>query len=107
MLLSPNNDLRRNGEFQMTTTSSDNLFLRDSQLYIYPTLTSDTVPNILNGGNFTLDGCTMDNHNPCTATSNALAGTVINPVMSARINTKGKKSIKYGKVEIRAKLPRG
>ena len=27
--------------------------------------------------------------------------------MSGRINTRGKKSIKYGKVEVRAKLPQG
>ena len=34
-------------------------------------------------------------------------GRVINPVRSARINTKGKKSIRYGKVEIVAKMPVG
>ncbi|KAG9311353.1 concanavalin A-like lectin/glucanase [Chiua virens] len=45
--------------------------------------------------------------NACTAVSSAQAGTVINPIMSGRINTRGKKSIKYGKVEIRAKLPQG
>ncbi|KAM6494910.1 glycoside hydrolase family 16 protein [Amanita muscaria] len=96
-----------NGEFQMTTTSDTNLFLRNSQLYIYPTLTSDTVTNVLNGGNYTLSGCSTKNHTACTAVSNAAKGSVINPVMSARINTKGKKSIRYGKVEFRAKLPRG
>lgn len=45
--------------------------------------------------------------NGCTAVSSAQAGTVINPVMSGRINTRGKKSIRYGKVEVRAKLPQG
>jgi beta-glucanase (GH16 family) len=39
--------------------------------------------------------------------SNATTGTVINPAMSARISTKGKRSIRYGKVEVRAKLPQG
>jgi beta-glucanase (GH16 family) len=34
-------------------------------------------------------------------------GRVINPVRSARINTKGKKSIRYGKVEVKAKMPKG
>ncbi|KAF8634066.1 hypothetical protein AX17_004329 [Amanita inopinata Kibby_2008] len=96
-----------NGEFEMTTTSSDNLFLRNSQLYIHPTLSSDTIQNILDGGNYTLEGCSTKNRTACTASSNAARGTVINPVMSARINTKGKKSIKYGKVEIKAKMPRG
>ncbi|KAF8631464.1 hypothetical protein AX15_002401 [Amanita polypyramis BW_CC] len=96
-----------NGEFQMTTSSSDNLFLQNSQLYIYPTLTSDSVPNVLNGGNYTLSDCTTNNRTACAASSNAARGTVINPVMSARINTKGKKNVKYGKVEIKAKLPKG
>ena len=52
-----------NGEFQMTTDSSDNLFVRNGQLYIMPTLTSDTLGTdaILDGGNYTLDGCTTDN----------------------------------------------
>jgi hypothetical protein len=45
--------------------------------------------------------------NACTAVSSAQAGTVINPVMSGRLNTRGTKSIKYGKVEVRAKLPQG
>ncbi|KAF8737453.1 hypothetical protein AX14_012841 [Amanita brunnescens Koide BX004] len=96
-----------NDEFQMTTNSPTNLYLQNSQLYIYPTMTSDTVPNVLNGGNYTLPGCTTKNHTACTATSNAERGTVINPVMSARINTQGKKNITYGKVEFRAKLPQG
>lgn len=32
---------------------------------------------------------------------------MINPVMSGRIDTKGKKGVRFGKVEVRAKLPRG
>ncbi|KAF8347469.1 glycoside hydrolase family 16 protein [Amanita rubescens] len=96
-----------NGEFQMTTNSPNNLFLQDSELYIYPTLTSDTVPNVLNGGNYTLSGCTTSNRTACTVTSSAAAGTVINPVMSARISTRGKKNITYGKIEFRAKFPTG
>lgn len=45
--------------------------------------------------------------NACTAVSSAQAGAVINPAMSGRINTRGKKTIKYGKVQVRAKLPQG
>lgn len=98
-----------NGEFQMATADSDNLFIRNNQLYIHPTLTSDKVSNILDGGNYTLDGCTEaeTNSTACSVASSALLGRVINPVMSARINTKSKKYIKYGKVEVRAKTPRG
>jgi len=98
-----------NGEFEMTTDSNDNLFLRNSQLYIHPTLTTDDMPNldIFNGGNFSLSGCTTKNSTACNVRSNKATGAVINPVRSARINTKGKKTIKYGRVEVRAKLPRG
>jgi hypothetical protein len=100
-----------NGEFQMTTDSSSNLFLSNSQLYIMPTLTSDVIPlaSIFNGGNFTLQGCTTAsvNKSACSVQSNKLLGKVINTVQSARISTQGKKSIKFGKVQVRAKLPRG
>ena len=96
-----------NGEFQMTTEDSANLFFRNSQLYLYPTLTSDTVAHVLGGGNYTLPGCTSSNKTACVAVSNNALGTVINPVMSARINTKDKVGIQFGKVQIRAKLPRG
>jgi beta-glucanase (GH16 family) len=98
-----------NGEFQMTTDSPSNLFLSNGQLYIVPTLTSDIIPlaSIFNGGNFTLQGCTSTNQTACSVESNAALGTVINPVQSARITTQGKKNIRFGKVEVRAKLPRG
>ena len=98
-----------NGEFQMTTDSSSNLFISNNQLYIMPTLTSDVISSdqIFDGGNYTLEGCTTGNKTACTVSSNQLLGKVINPVQSARINTQGKKSIKYGKVQVRAKLPRG
>lgn len=98
-----------NGEFQMTTDSSKNLFISNNQLYIMPTLTTDVLSSsqIFDGANYTLDGCTTTNKTSCTVSSNKLLGKVINPVQSARINTQGKKSIKYGKVQVRAKLPRG
>lgn len=93
----------------MTTDSDANLYLRNSQLYLHPTLTTEDMPDLdlFNGGTFNLPGCTTRNRTACTTRANSATGTVINPVRSARINTKGKKSIKYGKVEIRAKLPRG
>ena len=205
----------RNGEFEMTTNSPNNVYISNGQLYIMPTLTSDTISggysSVMDGATYTLDGCTASNGsgescetrkdsvtdsvvadidqgafvlpnfqkrqvdgngngttatnttdtgaggtagngttadngfggtnstgtgngyggtnsttagsnsttssnstsspgsgaNACTAVSSAQAGTVINPVMSGRINTRGKKSIKYGKVEVRAKLPQG
>ncbi|KAI6129299.1 glycoside hydrolase family 16 protein [Pisolithus croceorrhizus] len=121
-----------NGEFEMTTNSANNVYISNGELYIMPTLTSDSISGgygaVMDGATYTLDGCTASggittssnstttsnsttssgpSSNPCTAVSSASAGTVINPVMSGRINTQGKKSIKYGKVEVRAKLPQG
>jgi len=93
----------------MTTASNDNLFTRNSQLYIKPTLTSDTIgkDKIFDGANFTLTGCTSTNSSACSVSSSERLGTVINPVQSARLTTKSSYSIAFGKVEVRAKLPRG
>ncbi|GFG01734.1 beta-1,3-glucan-binding protein [Aspergillus lentulus] len=43
----------------------------------------------------------------CASRSNVTAGQIINPVRSARLTTAGKKTIKYGRVEVVAKLPAG
>ncbi|KAA1470751.1 glycoside hydrolase family 16 protein [Dentipellis sp. KUC8613] len=98
-----------NGEFEMTTTSTNQSFIRNNQLYILPTLTSDVIGHdaIFDGHTFNLTGCTNTNLTACGAVSNKTSGAIINPVMSARISTRGKKSIRYGRVEVKAKLPRG
>jgi len=43
----------------------------------------------------------------CGAVSNSSTGAVISPVQSARLTTRRSASIKYGKVEVRAKMPSG
>lgn len=96
----------------MTTNSPNNSFVRDGHLYIVPTLTSDVIgyPNVLGSPNpftYNLTGCTDTNLTNCGAVSNASANTVIPPVMSARIHTLNHYAIRYGRVEISAKLPRG
>ncbi|KAG1883747.1 glycoside hydrolase family 16 protein [Suillus subluteus] len=107
-----------NGEFEMTTNSDSNVYISNGQLYIMPTLTSDSIPGgwgaVMNNGSYQLQGCTaqgggnfFSSYDPCTAISNAQSGTVINPVMSGRLNTRGKRTMKYGRVEVRAKLPQG
>lgn len=95
--------------------STNNSFVRDGKLYILPTLTSDSVGDaaILDGYTLNLTSagtCTSANTSDyyCAAASNASTGTVIPPVQSARINTKIRgKSIRYGKVEITARMPTG
>jgi beta-glucanase (GH16 family) len=51
--------------------------------------------------------CTTKGIDNCSIRSNKTAGTIINPVRSARLSTKGKKTITYGKVEVVAKMPQG
>ncbi|KAI0338483.1 concanavalin A-like lectin/glucanase [Trametopsis cervina] len=98
-----------NGEFEMTTASDNNSFVEDGKLYIVPTLTSDVIgyDHVLDGYTYNITGCTNTNLTACSAISNATSGTVINPVMSARLTTKNSHHIQYGKVEIVAKLPTG
>lgn len=99
-----------NGEFEMTTSSSDNLYIKNGQLYIMPTLTSDEIGTdaIFDGTSYNLTDCTETwNASDCSVTSDSSSKTVINPVKSARISTSNSVSIAYGKVEVVAKLPTG
>jgi beta-glucanase (GH16 family) len=79
-----------------------------------PTMTVDDLaitPGQLIDGytlNLTADGtCTGWNVSACAVTSNKTLGAIINPVRSARLDTKGKHTMKYGKIEVVAKLPAG
>ncbi|KAF8656014.1 hypothetical protein AX16_002802 [Volvariella volvacea WC 439] len=121
-----------NGHFEMTTASQNNSYVQDGKLYIVPTLTSDSLgmDGVFDGVVYNITGCTFNETRPdsgfitdpstgdrvfdtagytraCSAVSNRTAGTVVNPVQSARLSTKGRYSIKYGRVEIRAKMPTG
>ena len=100
------------GEFEWTTASDNNSFVQDNTLYLVPTLTSDHIgaDNVYSGYtlNLTADGtCTSTNVSQCVAVSNSSRLTVINPVMSARLTTRNSVSLKYGKVEVRARFPTG
>jgi beta-glucanase (GH16 family) len=58
--------------------------------------------------NLTKEGiCTSPLLSNCVASTNTTNGTIVNPVKSGRINTKKGASIKYGRVEVTAKLPAG
>ncbi|CAK5275550.1 unnamed protein product [Mycena citricolor] len=127
-----------NGEFQMTTGSSNNSFLQNGNLYLVPSLTpgfpfpegttynsTDCTFNLTapNGGftkppapGSTEPGFDWDGYYAaCSRTTNSTAGTIINPVQSARLSTilsaKGDESglsrgsLRYGRVEVRAKMP--
>ncbi|GJE92365.1 glycoside hydrolase family 16 protein [Phanerochaete sordida] len=98
-----------NGEFQAVTADSKNLYTKNGELYIMPTFTSDDVGRqaVLSGGTLDLgNACTSQSSSNCTAKSDG-SGTALPPVKSARLSTQGHNSIQFGKVEVRAKLPRG
>ncbi|KAF2475917.1 concanavalin A-like lectin/glucanase [Lindgomyces ingoldianus] len=106
------------GSFDWTTADKKNSFTDADGLHIVPTLTTETAgiteEQIFNGYTLNLtktgdgDGtCTSTDYKACSIHSNATTGATIPPVRSARLSTKGKKSIKYGRIEVTAKMPRG
>ncbi|KAK2585336.1 hypothetical protein KPH14_010017 [Odynerus spinipes] len=56
-------------------------------------------------GKMTLANCTSIILEECTR--HAMSYSILPPVISARLNTKNRFSLKYGKIEIRAKFPEG
>ncbi|ORY92780.1 concanavalin A-like lectin/glucanase domain-containing protein [Leucosporidium creatinivorum] len=103
-----------NEEFEWTTSSSSNSFVEDGRLYIVPTLTSDDigVDAVTNGYvvNLTRDGtCTGTTTKDCVIFSNNTVGniSVIPPIQSARLTTQLSKSIRFGRVEVKAKMATG
>lgn len=102
------------GSFDWTTNDPQNAYADASGLHIVPTVTTEstniTAAQMLNGYtvNLTADGtCSSTDAFSCVRVSNSTIPTMINPVRSARLTTKGKHHITYGKVEVVAKLPRG
>lgn len=110
------------GSFDWTTTDDKNAYVDDQGLHIMPTLTTETTnitdAQIVNGYHLNLtsgaegDGsCTAEKgfgyNAACSIASNSTLNTIINPVRSARLTTQNSLRMKYGKVEIEAKLPAG
>ena len=104
------------GSFEWTTDSPKNSYVDTTGLHIVPTLTTESadltrgqindehVLNLTTAGTCTsVSGVESD----CSIRSNITSGDIINPVQSARLNTRGKKTLTYGRVEVVAKLPKG
>ncbi len=109
MYIHPNVDFfRSNGQFEETTNTDENAFVEDGKLYLKPTLqdpaliTTNNVINLLDD-----HSCTSNLWMNCVTSTNTTNGTIVNPVRSARISTKAGASIKYGRIEVEAKLPSG
>jgi hypothetical protein len=98
-----------NWEFQWYTNNRTNSFIENGVLYLRPTLTADYMgeEKMMNGGSVNLwaEGCTNAGWFGCERTSNG--NNIINPIRSALLRTIDSVTMKYGKVEVRAKLPIG
>ncbi|KAI6854494.1 hypothetical protein D0864_15846 [Hortaea werneckii] len=97
-----------NGQFEWTTDTDENVFVQDGMMQIKPTLQDPKLMETNNVINLLKDGsCSSDLWSNCVAVTNTTNGTVVNPVKSGRVSTKTGASIKYGRVEVEAKLPAG
>ncbi|KAI1087918.1 glycoside hydrolase family 16 protein [Rostrohypoxylon terebratum] len=99
-----------NGEFEQTTGNNENVYVQDGNLFIRPTLQDadlidkDSLINLLEDGT-----CTSTVPSDCIAATNTTVGnaTIVPPTKSGRINSKKGATLKYGRVEVTAKLPQG
>jgi beta-glucanase (GH16 family) len=101
-----------NWEFEWYTNSRYNSYTEDGFLYIKPTLLADeNGEDFLSSGQLDINGgspadeCTNPQWYGCARTGTA--DNYLNPIKSARIRSLYSLSFKYGKVEVRAKLPTG
>lgn len=94
---------------EFNTDYDNNSFVQNGQLHIHPQLAD---PYFNTDGlfiNLTAQGrCTVNyTEDTCVGTRNSSRGSYFTAVDSARLTTKGKHSMKYGRIEVRAKLPLG
>lgn len=101
-----------NWEFEVYLNNRSNSYVRNGNLYIKPTLTSDKYgEDFLYHGTISLysgepaDKCTNPSSWGCERRGTRTH--VLNPITSARIRTAESFSFCYGRAEIRAKLPAG
>lgn len=103
-----------NWEFEWYTNNRSNSFVENGVLAIKPTLTADYIgaDNLDNGyvlevwGNTPAGQCTGNQFYGCSRTAGS-GGNILNPIQSAALRTSSSFSFKYGRLEIRAKLPLG
>lgn len=101
-----------NWEFEYYTNNRSNSYAQGGYLHIVPTMTSDAVGDIsAAGASLDLWGadpaslCTSNDFFGCSRTTSG--ANYINPIQSARLRTAETFGFKYGRLEVRAKLPKG
>jgi hypothetical protein len=99
----------RNWEFQVYTNDPKNVFSRDGNLFLYPTLTVDDPrfdENFLRTGTMDLTEifglCTNNADYGCARSG---VNGMLPPIMSGKVSSEA--VITYGTIEIRAKIPKG
>ena len=102
-----------NWEFEWYTNNRTNSFVEDGVLYLQPTLFKDNIGDAaMHTADFNIwggspaDVCTSNAFYGCERNA-AASGNVLNPIQSARLRSVGKFQTKYGKIEIKAQLPKG
>ncbi|KXN70500.1 glycoside hydrolase family 16 protein, partial [Conidiobolus coronatus NRRL 28638] len=105
-----------NNEFQLYQNNRTNSFIKNGTLYLYPTFTAnnpDEVSHMLNDMEVNLYGtdppadCTSNAFGGCWKKSDPNSGAMVNPIRSAAIRSIDSFTIKYGKIEVRARMPSG
>ncbi|XP_063379340.1 beta-1,3-glucan-binding protein-like [Cydia fagiglandana] len=101
-----------NWEFQYYSNNRTNSFVHSGNLYIRPSLTANQFGNaFLASGTLNIHGgapadqCTNPQWWGCERTGTAT--NVLNPIKSARVRTVNSFSFRYGRLEVRAKMPAG
>ncbi|KAF9136454.1 hypothetical protein BGX30_011175 [Mortierella sp. GBA39] len=103
-----------NFEVQAYLNNRTNTFVRDGIFYIRPTLTEYRIgaDALYNGGKMDVWGsdpgtqCTGNYDYGCFRIAGA-GGNILNPVQSGLVRTVNSIKFRFGKVEIRAKMPKG
>lgn len=90
-------------EFVVFDNNPQTSFIRNGRLTIKPSVYDD---NFIRRGRLNLEGCTRRPHSE-ECFREAKTFSILPPVQSARLITKDSFAFKYGKVEVRAKLPAG
>lgn len=102
-----------NWEFQIYDNNRSTTFTKDGVLNIKPVLTEDKIGQQFVRAGYTYelwggspaDECTGNFFYGCSRASDG--NHYINPVMSGKLTTVNSFSFTYGRVEVKAKLPRG
>jgi len=94
----------------MTTGDDRNVFVKNGRLIIRATLQDDSMIQQDSAIDLRKDGsCTSTDFYDCVAVTNTTQGnsSIVPPVLSGRITTRLGATIKYGRIEVTAKLPAG